>query len=196
MNPPTELTDSQRAEILALLGDGNKIEAIKRYRTFVPQAGLAEAKSAIERMESDPASTTSAPDHRVQAIEGELVHLLQRGEMIPAIKRYREATGAGLKDARDAIDALARRHGIKVKSGPCFVATAVFEDENVPAVAALRAWRDQRLVRSTAGRCILRVYGLIGPGLAALVSRWPGCRRVLRPLIAGFARRVMIRRRP
>ncbi len=35
------------------------------------------------------------------------------GRKIQAIKVYREATGAGLKDAKDAVDLLARRYGLE-----------------------------------------------------------------------------------
>jgi ribosomal protein L7/L12 len=34
----------------------------------------------------------------------EIRRLVREGQLIPAIKRYRELTGAGLKDAKDAIE--------------------------------------------------------------------------------------------
>jgi large subunit ribosomal protein L7/L12 len=37
--------------------------------------------------------------------------LIARGKKIEAIKIYREATGVGLKEAKDAVDAIARRSG-------------------------------------------------------------------------------------
>lgn len=48
--PPLTLGD--RARILSLLQQGNKIEAIKLYRS-IHQVGLKEAKDAIERLESE-----------------------------------------------------------------------------------------------------------------------------------------------
>jgi hypothetical protein len=36
----------------------------------------------------------------------EVEDLVRQGEIIPAIKRYRELYGASLKDAKDAVDAL------------------------------------------------------------------------------------------
>jgi len=36
----------------------------------------------------------------------EVIALLQAGEMIPAIKRYRELTGASLAEAKNAVEAL------------------------------------------------------------------------------------------
>jgi len=37
--------------------------------------------------------------------------LLRSGRKIQAIKAYREATGAGLKDAKDYVDGMQRRTG-------------------------------------------------------------------------------------
>ncbi|WP_442877600.1 ribosomal protein L7/L12 [Dactylosporangium sp. AC04546] len=41
-----------------------------------------------------------------------LLDELQAGRKIQAIKLYREATGAGLKEAKDAVEALAARYGL------------------------------------------------------------------------------------
>ncbi|WP_433061268.1 ribosomal protein L7/L12 [Dactylosporangium sp. CS-033363] len=37
---------------------------------------------------------------------------LRQGRKIQAIKRYREITGLGLKDAKDEVEALGRRYGL------------------------------------------------------------------------------------
>ena len=42
------------------------------------------------------------------AYEAQLTALIQGGKKIQAIKLYREATGAGLKDAKDAVEAYER----------------------------------------------------------------------------------------
>jgi hypothetical protein len=42
----------------------------------------------------------------------DVVAHLERGEKIGAIKAYRERTGAGLKEAKDAVEALARERGL------------------------------------------------------------------------------------
>ena len=50
-----------------------------------------------------------------------MVSLLERGQKIEAIKLYRERTGAGLKDSKDAVEALAERRGIVISQGAgCF----------------------------------------------------------------------------
>ena len=43
--------------------------------------------------------------------DAEIEAILRAGNKIEAIKRYREAYGTGLKDAKDAVDALDRRLG-------------------------------------------------------------------------------------
>ncbi|MST94514.1 MAG: hypothetical protein EXS33_04480 [Pedosphaera sp.] len=47
-----QLTDKDRQSIEAVILAGNKIEAIKLYRSVIPGAGLADAKTAVEAMES------------------------------------------------------------------------------------------------------------------------------------------------
>jgi len=113
---------SKERELRSLLQQGRKIEAIKLYRELTG-AGLAEAKHAMDAMLADtnlrmplpePASSGEALD-----VEAELLRLLHEGQKIEAIKRYREWSGAGLKDAKDAVEALAARHGIVAKSAGC-----------------------------------------------------------------------------
>lgn len=41
-----------------------------------------------------------------------IIENLRRGQKIAAIKSYRDATGAGLVDAKNAVEALARENGI------------------------------------------------------------------------------------
>ena len=88
---------------------GRKIEAIKVYREETG-AGLKEAKDAVEAIER---GQPFPPQREVDPpFERELVALLGEGRKIEAIKRYRERTGAGLKAAKDAVEALAARHGL------------------------------------------------------------------------------------
>ena len=47
-----QLADKEREPIEAAIFVGNKIEAIKLFRAVVPGAGLADAKSAVEAMET------------------------------------------------------------------------------------------------------------------------------------------------
>ena len=83
------------------LEQGRKIEAIKQLRE-AEGLGLKEAKDIIDQYEgktprefsgvlSDPASVAEA---------------LQGGHKILAIKRLREQTGMGLKEAKEAIESM------------------------------------------------------------------------------------------
>jgi ribosomal protein L7/L12 len=114
-----ELTPEQREQVERAMAEDRKIEAIKLYREFTG-AGLAEAKDAVERMEGSghddaPPSETGAA--AVQRIEPELRQLLREGRKIEAIKRFREATGLGLKESKDAVEALEREMPGAKKSG-------------------------------------------------------------------------------
>jgi ribosomal protein L7/L12 len=47
-----------------------------------------------------------------QNLSREVTEALQRGDKIQAIKHYREATGVGLKEAKDFVEEIQRRAGI------------------------------------------------------------------------------------
>jgi ribosomal protein L7/L12 len=110
------------SELLTLLQQGSKIEAIRRHRERTG-AGLKEAKEAVEALERTgrlAAGPGSGPGPAGDSnFETALLALLQRGEKIQAIKQYREQTNAGLKEAKEAVEALAARHGIVAKSAGC-----------------------------------------------------------------------------
>jgi len=92
-------------EVRRLAFQGQKIQAIKVYRELTG-AGLKEAKDYVDALESggQPAAISSAPPADAGLAE---VHALARqGQKIQAIKVYRELTGAGLKEAKDYVDAL------------------------------------------------------------------------------------------
>src|SRR5262249_8164691 len=92
-------------EIRALLGEGQKIEAIKVYRGRTG-AGLEEAKEAGEALERG--EPLPIPEMVDEYFERELSALLDEGQKIEAIKVYRERTGVGLKEAKDAVEAIQR----------------------------------------------------------------------------------------
>jgi ribosomal protein L7/L12 len=107
--PALRVDDDLGARVRSLTDSDRKIEAIKLFREWTG-AGLKEAKDAVEAIErgqSPPA--TSVGD---RAFEDELATLLERGQKIEAIKRYRERTGVGLKEAKDAVERMAERHGL------------------------------------------------------------------------------------
>lgn len=108
------------AELTSLIDNGQKIEAIQKYRERTG-VGLAEAKSAIEQI-GDRLGGAGQPlnnrsDVPSDSADGEVLDLMRSGQKIAAIKRYRETHGGGLKEAKEAVEALAAAHGIESKSG-------------------------------------------------------------------------------
>jgi ribosomal protein L7/L12 len=101
---------------MALVADGQKIEAIKLYRD-ITGAGLKEAKDAVEALERGdapvPRSIPSSGD------DAEILELVRAGQKIRAIKLYRDKTGAGLADAKNAVEAMARAHGLPTAQSGC-----------------------------------------------------------------------------
>jgi ribosomal protein L7/L12 len=55
------------------------------------------------------------------SLESEVLALMLARERIKAVMLYRAQTGVGLKEARDAVDALAAKHGIRPKRVGCVV---------------------------------------------------------------------------
>ena len=68
----------------------------------------------MRRSSSQPIGLPGQLDER---FERELTELLQAGKKIEAIKRFRERTGAGLKEAKDAVERFAALHGITMPRG-------------------------------------------------------------------------------
>ena len=100
-------------EIGNLLSRGRKIDAIRLYRE-VFDTGLKEAKNAVEALEaggklpiasSFVASAAQQPAD-ASVVQGEIRGLLREGKKIDAIKRYREAYTVGLKEAKEAVEAI------------------------------------------------------------------------------------------
>ena len=103
-------------QVRQLLADGRKIEAIRIYREAT-RVGLAEAKYAVEEIERN--TTRSVANHDDDSVE-DLLQLLREGNKIEAIKRHRDRTGAGLKESKDYVEALAARHGLVDSRVGCF----------------------------------------------------------------------------
>jgi ribosomal protein L7/L12 len=103
------ISEPDRSEISALLARGNKIEAIKRLRQLTG-LGLKEAKEYVEAMPRSGTPPPPPPSAHISATaSADLsdVHLLaQQGQKIEAIKRYRQLTGVGLKEAKEYVDRL------------------------------------------------------------------------------------------
>jgi ribosomal protein L7/L12 len=93
-------------EILALLQRGRKIEAIKAFR-IATNVGLKEAKEAVEAIERGESPHYQPPPPIPTANwRPQIDEMLRQNRKIEAIKVYRQATNSGLKDAKDAVDAI------------------------------------------------------------------------------------------
>lgn len=92
-----------------LVRAGRKIEAIKRYRELTG-LGLREAKDAIDAMAHSletgrPGSLPPKSSILREVNDSEIEQQIRSGHLIDAIKLYREKTGVGLKEAKDAVEA-------------------------------------------------------------------------------------------
>lgn len=112
-SPPAGVDEPFRSKLVSLLDRGQKIQAIKLYRERTG-SGLKEAKDAVEAFQRGQSPAHTGLD---EALERELVGLLQRRQKIEAIKRYRERTGVGLKEAKDAVESLAARQDLSSRQG-------------------------------------------------------------------------------
>jgi ribosomal protein L7/L12 len=87
-------------EAKAAADRGELIEAIKITRQ-VTSLGLKEAKDAVDAYRRGATSASSPGSAQVPL---EAVSALHQGNFIEAVKRTREATGRGLKDAKEAVE--------------------------------------------------------------------------------------------
>ena len=122
------------ADVREAIQGGNKIEAIKRYRTF-SGTGLKQAKDFIEGITQPEQQTekkldallknagiqyapyanvpVSARDALRNAnAPAAVLDAIRNGNMIHAIKLYRESSGAGLKEAKDIVEGIKRQMGL------------------------------------------------------------------------------------
>jgi ribosomal protein L7/L12 len=96
--------------VLTLARAGRTIDAIKLFREQTG-AGLKESKDAVEALlqgqrPQRPAAALPGLGEGAE-FQSEVRALLDRGLTIEAIKLYRVRTGLGLKEAKDAVEALA-----------------------------------------------------------------------------------------
>lgn len=65
---------------------------------------------------STPSDESSAAEEQSEFVE-QIINSLKQGNKIQAIKDYRESTGAGLKESKEAIEELIQKYEIPMKSG-------------------------------------------------------------------------------
>jgi hypothetical protein len=91
---------------------------------------------------------------------------------------HREAVGQLAKQARD---------------GRCFVATALWGSTD-PRTRALRAWRDDWLLKRCWGAAAVRLYYWLSPSFVDILARLPGMRAFLDVMLSFVARGLTSRR--
>lgn len=104
----TDSASELSEKVIDALRRGKTIEAIKLLRAS-HGVGLAEAKHLIEqylRGKAAPAATAAPPTGMPTSVPATVTDALRRGNKIEAIKLMREHTGLGMKEAKDAVDAL------------------------------------------------------------------------------------------
>jgi ribosomal protein L7/L12 len=104
------VSDALQPQILVLLAESRKIEAIKLYRERTG-AGLKDAKDAVGAMEK--ARPISLPADPSGVVDQVFLDLLRAGSTINAIKHYRRVTGASLSDAKHVVARLQEAHGFR-----------------------------------------------------------------------------------
>ena len=106
--PPSERLAADD-EIHAFLARGQKIQAIKRVRA-VTGMELKAAKDYVDALPDAPPLEAHLAVRQTLSLNLDLAQEVRRlrneGGKIAAIKRVRELTGMGLKEAKDYVDAL------------------------------------------------------------------------------------------
>lgn len=109
----TRLVARDEGGVRALVTQGQWIAAIKLTRELTG-LGLKESKELVEAMQRGEVVTFPERDGSdldrllVAAKDPAIRKLIDRGNKIEAIARWRELTGASLTEAKDAIDKLAQ----------------------------------------------------------------------------------------
>jgi ribosomal protein L7/L12 len=84
-------------------GAGRKIQRMERKLDQVER----KLDAVIEHLGLDVAAPGLPPLPRLEPGLDEVHEFLRQGQKIQAIKAYRESTGAGLKDAKEAVERIA-----------------------------------------------------------------------------------------
>ncbi|MFB1478754.1 hypothetical protein [Corallococcus sp. RDP092CA] len=107
--PPVALSPEEgQARLAELIQSGQKLDAIKLHRQL-HGSGLKEAKDAVEAMMREGRALVGAPGRR-EVSEPEAHAAIERAirdnNLIQAIKLYRDLHGEGLKESKDAVEAM------------------------------------------------------------------------------------------
>ncbi len=116
--PSPQVDEVLLREVWELARRGSVIEAIKRYREATG-CDLMTAKSVVDGLLASGGVGDRFLSRRqpMEHLEAEVLDLARNQGKIAAIKRYRDAQVCGLKEAKDAVEALLVEHGVEPRSG-------------------------------------------------------------------------------
>ncbi|MHA7630477.1 hypothetical protein [Corallococcus sp. M7] len=105
--PPYRSPEEGRRSLAELIESGQMINAIKLYREL-HGCGLKEAKDAVEAMRDGRAPMESLERRELSGPEANdaIERAVRSNNLIEAIKLYRNQHGVGLKEAKDAVEAM------------------------------------------------------------------------------------------
>jgi hypothetical protein len=111
---PISLTSEQNQDVLSLIGSGQRMEAIQRYRELsgarIEQAVLAVTEMASRLGDSGARpSATISPEVAKQA-EGEALASIREGKTGEAVRRYQRYSTLSLRESKLAVNALVLVH--------------------------------------------------------------------------------------
>jgi hypothetical protein len=89
---------------------------------------------------------------------------------------------------KDAFSKLLKK--IKTKKKRCFIATAAFESDQAPTVQLLCAFRDQVLLKHSAGRIFVNTYYTVSPPVAHLLDHSPFLRKIAKSSLGSLAQHL------
>jgi ribosomal protein L7/L12 len=184
-----KLTGEQKREIERLVASGRRIEAVRQFRKLA-DVGLAEATAAINAMEPGAPGASARPValKGLREAEGAAMVAIREGHVVEAIQAYRRYARVGLKEAKEAVDALRVVHRSDGRLNPKIARTlldlmaAGRRQEALAHLMSNVGWDED------AARAFLKTIGRTGPVPAA------GCLRILVGLGALIALWIVLRR--
>lgn len=165
------LTTDQKRELERLVASGNKLEAIKQFRNMA-DVGLAEAKAFIDAMErgGHRPSAHEPPSRNLRSAEEAAIAAIREGNLIEAIKRYQQHSRVGIKEAREAVEALGLTHRtdgrVNAKLARSLIALVAKGDRE----QALTQLMSNSGLDDAEARAVLKTIGGVGGSAASCVT--------------------------
>lgn len=119
----------------------------------------------------------------VSSHDKDILAICQTKGLLAGIKFHKDATGKSLLAAKQHVDSLVDRQGIKPRrgasSGSCYIATTCYGSYDAIEVLVLREFRDQYLATYWPGRLLIRCYYISSPVIKPIVEKSPAFQNFL-----------------